>query len=212
MDKFDVYMRLLLEWNEKMNLTAITQPSEIKVKHFEDSLTCLKTGYIKDNDKIIDVGTGAGFPGLPLKFANGTLKLTLMDSLNKRLIFLKDVLDNTDTKAELVHMRAEEGGADEKYREKYDVACSRAVADLCVLCEYCIPFVKVGGYFLAMKGRSCEEELNRADNIIERLGGKVKEVKLFPLSDNEIVHSIIIIEKIKPTPKTYPRRGKKIGK
>lgn len=212
MDKFEIYQKLLLEWNEKMNLTAITQPEEIRVKHFEDSLTCLKTGYIKDNDKIIDVGTGAGFPGLPIKFANDTVKLTLMDSLNKRLIFLGDVLSKTNTEAQLVHMRAEDGGADAGYREKFDVACSRAVASLCVLCEYCLPFVKVGGYFLAMKGREYEDELKSAGDIITRLGGRVKEVQMFPLSGNEIVHSIIIIEKIAPTPKTYPRKGKKIGK
>ncbi len=212
MDKFDIYQKLLIEWNEKMNLTAITKPEEIKVKHFEDSLTCLKTGYIKDGDAVIDVGTGAGFPGVPIKFGNDTVKLTLMDSLNKRLIFLKEVMDATETEADIIHMRAEDGGKDVKFREKFDVAVSRAVADLSVLCEYCLPFVKVGGYFLAMKSKDYDEEVARAKDIITRLGGKIKEIQMHTLSDKEITHSIIIIEKVNSTPKTYPRKGKKVGK
>ncbi len=212
MDKFDIYQKLLIEWNEKMNLTAITKPEEIKVKHFEDSLTCLKTGYIKDGDAVIDVGTGAGFPGVPIKFGNDTVKLTLMDSLNKRLIFLKEVMDATETEADIIHMRAEDGGKDVKFREKFDVAVSRAVADLSVLCEYCLPFVKVGGYFLAMKSKDYDEEVARAKDIITRLGGEIKEIQMHTLSDKEITHSIIIIEKVNSTPKTYPRKGKKVGK
>lgn len=212
MDKFEVYQSLLLEWNEKMNLTAITEPDEIKIKHFEDSLTCLKSGYIKDEDKIIDIGTGAGFPGIPIKFANDTVDLTLMDSLNKRLMFLSEVLKKTNTSAELIHMRAEEGGQNPKYREKFDVAVSRAVANLSVLCEYCLPYVKVGGYFLAMKSKDYEEELLQAKDLITRLGGNIKEVQMHTLTGGEITHSIIIIEKTGITPKTYPRRGKKVGK
>ncbi len=212
MDKFEVYQSLLLEWNEKMNLTAITEPDEIQIKHFEDSLTCLKSGYIKDKDKIIDVGTGAGFPGIPIKFANDTVDLTLMDSLNKRLMFLSEVLKKTNTSAELIHMRAEEGGQNPKYREKFDVAVSRAVANLSVLCEYCLPYVKVGGYFLAMKSKDYEEELLQAKDLITRLGGNIKEVQMHTLTGGEITHSIIIIEKTGITPKTYPRRGKKVGK
>lgn len=212
MDKFEIYQRLLIEWNEKMNLTAITEPQEIKIKHFEDSLTCIKSGYIKDNDKVIDVGTGAGFPGLPIKFANDTVDLTLMDSLNKRLIFLGEVLKETKTNANLIHMRAEEGGQNAKYREKYDVAVSRAVANMSVLCEYCLPFVKVGGFFLAMKSKEYETELTQATDIIKRLGGSIKEVQLHTLTGDEITHSIIVIEKIKTTPNAYPRKGKKVGK
>lgn len=212
MNKFDIYQNLLIEWNEKMNLTAITEPTEIKIKHFEDSLTCLKSGYIYDGDKIIDVGTGAGFPGLPIKLDNDSIKLTLMDSLNKRLIFLKEVLDQTNTIAEVVHMRAEDGGRDDKYREKFDVAVSRAVANLSVLCEYCLPFVKVGGYFLAMKSKDYEDELKNAEDLISRLGGKVCEVQMHTLSDTDITHSIIVIKKVKSTPNTYPRKGKKVGK
>jgi len=212
MNKFEIYQKLLLEWNEKMNLTAITEPKEIEIKHFEDSLTCLKTGYIKDNDKVIDIGTGAGFPGLPIKFGNDRVNLTLVDSLNKRLIFLSEVLKETKTEATLIHMRAEEGGQNVNYREKYDVAVSRAVANLSVLCEYCLPYVKVGGYFLAMKSKDYSEELTQAIDIISRLGGELKEVQMHTLTGGEITHSIIIIEKISTTPKAYPRRGKKVGK
>ena len=160
--EFEKYMNLLLEWNEKINLTAITDPAEIETKHFADSLTCLASGYIKDGCSIVDVGTGAGFPGIPLKIENRSLNLTLMDSLNKRINFLKEVSSQLDLVAECIHIRAEEAGKNKLYREQYDVAVSRAVARLCVLAEYCLPLVKKGGYMLAMKGKDIEEELNEA--------------------------------------------------
>ena len=209
--EFEKYMNLLLEWNEKINLTAITQPDEVKVKHFEDSLTCLKSGYIKDGDCIVDVGTGAGFPGLPIKIENNSIKLTLMDSLNKRINFLKEVSSQLNLDTECIHIRAEEAGKNKLYRGKYDVAVSRAVARLSVLAEYCLPLVKKGGYMLAMKGKDVEAELEDAKPLIKLLGGQVKEIQLHTLSDEEITHSIVVIEKIADTNPKYPRNGKKVG-
>ena len=209
--EFEKYMNLLLEWNEKINLTAITQPNEVKIKHFEDSLTCLKSGYIKDGDCVVDVGTGAGFPGLPIKIENNSVKLTLMDSLNKRINFLKEVSSQLNLDTQCIHIRAEEAGKNKLYRQKYDVAVSRAVAKLSVLAEYCLPLVKKGGYMLAMKGKDIEAELEEAKPLIKLLGGQVKEVQLHTLSDEEITHSIVVIEKIADTNPKYPRNGKKVG-
>ena len=158
-DRLNTYGNLLVEWNEKMNLTAITQPEEVLYKHFLDCLLFFKNVKVPQNAKVIDVGTGAGFPGLVLKIARPDIELTLMDGLNKRLIFLNAVLDELGLQAQTVHMRAEDGGKNPAYREKYDIACARAVANLPVLCEYCIPFVKLGGQFVAMKGSAAEEEL-----------------------------------------------------
>lgn len=209
--EFEKYMNLLLEWNEKINLTAITQPDEVRVKHFEDSLTCLKSGYIKDGDSVVDVGTGAGFPGLPIKIENNSVKLTLMDSLNKRINFLKEVSSQLKLDTECIHIRAEEAGKNKLYRGNYDVAVSRAVARLTVLAEYCLPLVKKGGYMLAMKGKDIEAELDEAKPLIKLLGGQVKEVQLHTLSDEDITHSIVVIEKIADTNPKYPRNGKKVG-
>ena len=209
--EFEKYMNLLLEWNEKINLTAITEPDEVRVKHFEDCLTCLKTGYIKDNDKVVDVGTGAGFPGLPIKIENNSVKLTLMDSLNKRINFLKEVSSQLNLDTECIHIRAEDAGKNKLYRETFDVSVSRAVARLSVLAEYCLPLVKKGGYMLAMKGKDIEEELDEAKPLIKLLGGQVKEVQLHTLSDKDITHSIVVIEKTANTPAKYPRNGKKVG-
>ena len=209
--EFEKYMNLLLEWNEKINLTAITQPDEIRVKHFEDSLTCLKSGYIKDGDRVVDVGTGAGFPGLPIKIENNNVKLTLMDSLNKRINFLKEASSQLNLDTECIHIRAEEAGKNKLYREQYDVAVSRAVARLSVLAEYCLPLVKKGGYMLAMKGKDIEEELEEAKPLIKLLGGAVKEVQMHTLSNEDITHSIVVIEKTSSTNSKYPRNGKKVG-
>ncbi len=209
--EFQRYMELLLEWNEKINLTAITEPEEIKTKHFIDSLTCLKTGYIKDGDKIADVGTGAGFPGIPIKIENRNIDLTLMDSLNKRINFLKTVSDELGLNAKCIHIRAEDAGNDANYRENFDIVVSRAVAGLNVLAEYCLPLVKTGGYMLAMKGKDMDEELENAKPVIKALGGKVKEVQMHDIDGTDITHSIIIIEKLNKTDKRFPRRGKKIG-
>jgi 16S rRNA (guanine527-N7)-methyltransferase len=210
-EKFNLYMKLLLEWNEKINLTAITDPDEIVKKHFEDSLTCLKTGCVKENASVVDVGTGAGFPGVPIKIERDDIKLTLMDSLNKRINFLKTLCGELEIEADCIHARAEEAGKNKEYREQFDVAVSRAVANLSSLSEYCLPFVKKGGFFLAMKGKDIDEELNTALPLIERLGGKLKEVQLHHIEGTDITHSIVIIEKASSTPPKYPRNGKKVG-
>ena len=210
--RFDKYMRTVLEWNQKINLTSITDENEFIIKHFYDSLTLLHTLDIKDGAKVIDVGTGAGFPGVPLKIARPDIELTLLDSLNKRLVFLQEnVLNSLDLTAEIIHGRAEEISRQSDYREMFDFAVSRAVANLSSLSEYCIPFVKVGGVFAAMKGPESSEEIKNAANAIKTLGGKVDIVENFTLPDGS-GRSIAAIDKIKHTPEKYPRRGVKINK
>ncbi len=205
-EKLNKYMNLLLEWNEKINLTAIVDPEEVKLKHFADSLTVLK--YINDNMKIIDVGTGAGFPGIPLKIMKSNIKITLLDSLNKRINFLNTVIDELNLEnIETIHGRAEEIARNKLYREKYDIAVSRAVANLSTLTEYMLPFVKVGGKCICMKGANIDEELDRAKNAIKELGGEVENVDNFYLSNNENERNIIIIKKIKETKNKYPRKA-----
>lgn len=204
--KFMNYMNLLLEWNEKINLTAITQPDEVKLKHFVDSLTVLK--YINDDDKVIDIGTGAGFPGIPLKIMKGNTKITLLDSLNKRINFLNIVIETLNLRnIQAIHGRAEEIARNKLYREKYDVAVSRAVANLSTLSEYMLPFVKVGGKCICMKGANVNEELERAQNAIKELGGEIERVDNFYLSDNDNERNIIIIRKVKETSSKYPRKA-----
>ena len=203
---FEKYMNLLLEWNEKINLTAITQPEEVKLKHFVDSLTVLK--YINDDDKVIDIGTGAGFPGIPLKIMNENTKITLLDSLNKRINFLNIVIETLNLRnIQAIHGRAEEIARNKLYREKYDVAVSRAVANLSTLTEYMLPFVKVGGKCICMKGANVNEELERAQNAIKELGGEIEKIDNFFLSDNDNERNIIIIKKVKETKSKYPRKA-----
>ena len=203
--KFEEYQNLLLEWNEKINLTAITDENDIITKHFVDSLYCLK--YIKDGDKIIDVGTGAGFPGIPIKIVSHETEITLLDSLNKRIIYLEDVINKLELeKIEAIHGRAEEFGIKPEFREKYDIVTARAVANMKTLSEYCIPFIKVGGKFVCMKGSDYKEELEEAKSHIETLGGKIVEIDEVILPDSDIKHTIIVIEKVKETPKGFPRR------
>ena len=203
---FEKYMNLLLEWNEKINLTAITQPEEVKLKHFVDSLTVLK--YINDDDKVIDIGTGAGFPGIPLKIMNENTKITLLDSLNKRINFLNIVIETLNLRnIQAIHGRAEEIARNKLYREKYDVAVSRAVANLSTLTEYMLPFVKVGGKCICMKGANVNEELERAQNAIKELGGEIERVDNFYLSDNDNERNIIVIKKVKETNSKYPRKA-----
>ena len=205
LEKFYSYMSLLLEWNEKMNLTAITEPNEIILKHFVDSLTILKE--INDNSKVVDVGTGAGFPGIPLSIANESLKITLVDSLNKRLIFLQEVIDKLELKnIEIVHSRAEDFGQNKKYRESFDIATSRAVANLSTLSEYLIPLVKISGKCICMKASDVEEEINQAKNAINVLGGTIEKIEEFKLPESDIGRTIIIINKQKQTPNKYPRK------
>lgn len=212
LEKFEAYARILVEWNEKINLTAITEPKEIAVKHFIDSLTVLKAFKIKKNSSMIDVGTGAGFPSIPLKIVRDDINLTLLDSLNKRINFLNQLCDSLDIKAETIHSRAEDAGRSKPYRESFDIAVSRAVANLTSLCEYCIPFVKKGGLFIAMKGKDGLSELEAAKGAINILGGKCSDKNDYiTLPDGE-KRIIFIIEKLQFTPEKYPRRGVKINK
>ena len=204
-EQLSEYENILLEWNNKINLTTITDDEEIFIKHFLDSCTICK--YIKDDSRVIDVGTGAGFPTVPAKIINNTIKLTLLDSLNKRINFLKTLceklkLDNVS----FVHNRAEDLAQEEEYREIFDVATARAVANLSTLSEYCLPFVKIGGIFICMKADNCDVEIEEAKIAISKLGGKIREISSFVLNNN-INRTIIIIEKIKNTPKNYPRKA-----
>ena len=206
LEQFFAYMNLLIEWNEKMNLTAIVEPNEIILKHFIDSITILKE--IDNNSKIIDVGTGAGFPGVPLSIMNPTLKITLADSLNKRLIFLQEVVNQLGLKnIEIIHARAEELGKNKKYRENFDVATSRAVANLSTLSEYLIPLVKVGGKIISMKAGGEQEEIEAAKKAIKILGGKIEGIEEFKLPQTEIERTIILIKKEEHTPNKYPRKA-----
>ena len=204
--KFYDYMNLLLEWNEKINLTAITKPDEIVLKHFVDCLTIQK--YIEDNKKIVDIGTGAGFPGVPLAIMNDRCRFTLVDSLNKRINFLNEIKDKLNLRnVSAIHSRAEEFDQNKMYRENFDIAVSRAVANLCVLSEYLLPAVKVGGKVICMKGSQIEEELNDAKFALKELGGKVKFVDEFLLPGTDMKRNVIVIEKVKETPKRYPRKA-----
>ncbi len=206
--KLERYRDLLLEWNKNVNLTAITDPDEIRIKHFEDSLTCLETGLFFPDAKVIDVGTGAGFPGLPLAMARPDISVTLLDSLKKRLLFLEEVIAQTDTKnAKTVHARAEDGGRDKQLREQFDIVVSRAVSRLSVLCEYTLPYLKVGGTLIAMKGPSAQEELQEAQNAIKVLGGGEASLQKTALEDDSLSHCLVLIKKVRPTPTTYPRKA-----
>lgn len=209
--RFQAYCDQLLEWNEKMNLTAIKEPQEVAVKHFVDSLSLLAHCPLEQGAKVIDIGTGAGFPGLPLKIARPDFRLTLLDSLNKRLTFLQGLLDQLGLSAELIHARAEEGGKKPELREQFDLGTSRAVASLRLLAEYCLPYVKVGGVFAAMKGPDVAEELAEAKEAIRLLGGEVESVEEFLLPDGS-GRSIVKIRKQRKTPPAYPRHGSKIAK
>ncbi len=209
--RFDLYAKLLVEWNEKINLTAITEPEEIVIKHFLDCLTVFSKVEIKEGAKIIDVGTGAGFPGLVMLIARPDLKMTLMDSLNKRLNVIKDILEKLELNADVVHSRAEDGGQNKAYREKYDFSTARAVSNLRDLTEYCLPFVKVGGCFIAMKAAKADEEISAAQKAIKTLGGTVFEKHTFELEDAG-ERNIILIKKISSTPAKYPRPSAKIAK
>lgn len=204
-EQFEKYKDLLLEWNEKINLTAITEEDDIILKHFIDSMTILK--HIDKNSSIVDVGTGAGFPGIPVKIANPSINVTLVDSLNKRLIFLEEVIKNLNLeKIKTVHSRAEEFGQNKNYREKFDIATSRAVANLSVLVEYLLPLVKVGGKCICMKGSDIQEELQNSKEAIKTLGGQIEKVEEFTLLESDIKRNIIVIKKIKQTPNKYPRK------
>lgn len=210
-EKFFDYMNLLLEWNEKINLTAITEPEDIILKHFVDCTTILK--YIKDEDKIIDIGTGAGFPGIPLKILNEKLDITLMDSLNKRINFLNEIINKLDLKNIVaIHARAEELARNKRYREKFDIATSRAVANLSTLSEYMLPFVKKNGMVISMKGSNIEEEVKNAKKAIKILGGEIEKIDNFNLANTNNIRNIITIKKVVKTPKEFPRKAGKPSK
>ena len=209
-EQFQKYFKLLAEWNEKMNLTAITDESGVALKHFADSLSLLNFVDIPQNSSLADVGTGAGFPGVVLKIARPDIKLTLIDSLNKRLVFLGEVCAQLGIEAELIHSRAEDGARDEKLRESFDFAVSRAVARMNVLSEYCLPYVKVGGAFCAMKGAQANEEFKESLNAINTLGGKLEKKYFFELPENGGERAIAVVRKVKNTPQKYPRQSGKI--
>ncbi len=211
LERFDRYARLLCDWNEKINLTAITDPQEICVKHFADSLSVLAKVEIPQDAKLIDVGTGAGFPGLALKIARPDLRVTLLDSTKKKLMVLDDISQKLELDVELLHKRAEEAGQSRPYREQYDIATARAVANLAVLSEYCLPFVKVGGRFLAMKSAKTQEELAGAKKAIGQLGGRVEKVHTLQL-ETAGERTILELKKQSPTPAPYPRPSAKIAR
>ncbi len=199
------YMNLLLEWNEKINLTAITKPEEIILKHFIDSMTIAKE--IEEEARLIDVGTGAGFPGIPLKIIREDMEVTLLDSLNKRILFLQEVINQLSlTKVEAIHSRVEEFGKNKKYRESFDYATSRAVANLSTLSEYLIPLVKVNGCCISMKGPDIKEEIQQSKKAILLLGGKIEKIHNFQLPKSDIKRNVIVIRKVKQTPPKYPRK------
>lgn len=209
--KFSDYAELLTEWNEKINLTAITDPREIAIKHFFDSVYPFTLFELPQSACVADIGTGAGFPSIPLKIVRNDIELTLIDSLNKRINFLETLLDTLELKARCIHGRAEELAKTADLRESFDIAAARAVAPLDRLCEYCLPFVKVGGKFVALKGSGGGEELEQAENAIKILGGTVNDMIKYTLPDGS-ERTLIIIEKTAPTPEKYPRNAGQIKK
>lgn len=215
LEKFENYRNLIVEWNQKINLTAITEEDEVNIKHFLDCLLLVKTGLFNDEKTVIDVGTGAGFPAIPLKIYNENLKITMMDSLNKRIKFLNLVIEDLGFgKIEAIHGRAEELGRKPEYREKFDIASSRAVANLSLLLELTIPFVKKGGLLLAMKGPSYKEEVENSKNAMKKLGCVLESVKTFKIEfqGEELERNILFIRKIEKTNEKYPRNMGQIKK
>lgn len=212
-DDFSKYRDILIEWNQKMNLTGIEDEKEVFIKHFLDSVSATTKGYISKDASIIDVGTGAGFPGIPLKICYKELKVTLLDSLNKRINFLQEVcnsigLDNV----EFIHGRAEDFGKSEDYREQFDIATARAVAGLPVLMELCVPFVKVGGYFICLKGPNANLELEESKKAMEVLGVEFVEKIDIELPEVDLEHNILVFKKVTNTPEKYPRKAGKPSK
>lgn len=206
--QFDLYYELLIEWNRVMNLTGITDYDEVNLKHFTDSLTISRIIDMAQINTLIDVGTGAGFPGIPIKIAFPHIKVYLLDSLNKRIKFLNEVIKKLGLKnIYAFHGRAEDFAKDRQYREKFDVCVSRAVANLSTLSEYCIPFVKTGGYFVSYKGGDSDEEVIRSENAITLLGGEIENTDRFFLPDTDMGRTLIKIRKRKSTPNRYPRKA-----
>ncbi len=207
-EQLNSFHKLLCEWNEFMNLTGITEYNEVVIKHFVDSLAVNCVYSFKNTDKVVDIGTGAGFPGLPLKIMYPDVQFTLLDSLNKRIKFLDEVI-NTDglNKIETLHGRAEDYAKNKEYREQYDVCVSRAVANLATLSEYCLPYVKVGGVFIAYKAGQIDEELKASERAVKLLGGEIVDVHKFTLPDTDIDRTFVVIKKTAATSKKYPRKA-----
>lgn len=211
LDRFEKLAELLVEQNKTMNLTAITDPDGIAVKHFADSISVLSAVEFKSGAKVLDVGTGAGFPGIPLLIMRPDIDLTMLDSTAKKLKYVANTVDSLGLNANVLHSRAEEAAQKTEYRESFDIVCSRAVAALNILCEYCLPFVKKDGIFAAMKGAKAQEEIEVANNAIKTLGGEIIDKKSFTLSDGA-ERTIIIIKKISHNLPKYPRPSAQIAK
>ena len=212
-DRFEKYRQILVEYNQHMNLTGITEQREVYIKHFLDSVAIFKNGYIGDGLSVIDVGTGAGFPGLPFKICNPNIRLTLLDSLNKRINFLKAVGQELDLDGiDYVHGRAEDMAHKPDHREKYDISTARAVASLPVLLELCVPYVSLGGFFICLKGPSVGAELDQAKNAMKILGVRLVERIDVSLPDQELKHNILVFKKEELTPAKYPRKAGKPSK
>lgn len=212
-NKFIKYKDLVKEWNQKINLTAITDDEEIIKKHFIDSIKVFNCDYVKNAKSIIDIGTGGGFPGIPMKIVKEDSKMVLLDSLNKRINFLNEVINELNLpNIKTIHGRAEDYAQTAEYRQRFDLAVSRAVANLTVLLEFCLPYVKVGGHFVALKGPAIDEEIKDAETALKLLGGKIEAIIEVDIEGSDLKHNLLVVKKVKDTPKKYPRKAGMVTK